>query len=277
MRALLHHAPAVEDADTVGVLDSGKAMRNHHNRMLLRQRFHRLPHQHFRFRVHGGSGLVEHQHRSLAQHRSCDTHALPLPAGQRNAPVAYHMMKTIGQRHHEIVDVSGFGSLLHLGHRSRATQRNIVVYRVMEEHHILRHQRKQTAVVRHPISAHGNAIQQNLTTRNIVETHQQVGESGLARTRRTHQRHRLPFRHRQIHMGEDIGIRIGKGDIVKVNIPSKTLDRQGISRILHIVLYGEKFADTIHGRLATAKISKRRRDIRDRRDDLSEQGDIGNK
>ena len=63
---------------------------------------------------------------------------------------------------------------------------------------------------------------------------------------------------------------------MKVNIPSKTLDRQGISRILHIVLYGEKFADTIHGRLATTKISKRRRDIRDRRDDLSEQGDIGN-
>ena len=65
MTALLHQLSLFHDENTVGVLNRGKPMGDHQNRLILRQFLEGLLDQRFIFRVSKSGGLIQHDNRRV--------------------------------------------------------------------------------------------------------------------------------------------------------------------------------------------------------------------
>ena len=156
-----------------------------------------------------------------------------------------------------------------------ATQRDVPENRVVEEHHVLGNEREQSPVIRHAVTLNGNAVELDLTARDIIEPHQQVGKGGLARAGRTHKGNRLPLGNRQIDMMQDIRVRVGKRDIPEGNLLPEAGHGKGIGTVFNLILDGEEVPNSIQRRLPALVIGKGRGDIRHRRDDLREERNVG--
>ena len=90
-------------------------MRGEHHAAVAARIAQRRLHQPRRLGVERRRGLVEEEHRGVADERARDGHALLLPARERRAVLAEHRLIALGQLRDEVVAVGEPGGGLDLG------------------------------------------------------------------------------------------------------------------------------------------------------------------
>ncbi len=140
--------------------------------------------------------FVQHQHWRVFEQRAGDRHSLLFPTRQFETPFAHARIIAHRQAKDEVVDRRGFGGGLDLRlARALAAIANIISYRVVEQHHILRHDTDRRAQRRLRHAGDVLPVYADLARLNIVETEQDARDGGFARARRPHDRQRPPGRH----------------------------------------------------------------------------------
>ena len=109
--------------------------------------------------------------------------------------------------------------------RTRSTIRNVVANAVVEQHRILRHDAKARA---HAVLFHVAeilAVDRDAAFLDIVETKQQSRQRRFARAARSHDSNRVPGRHFEAHVKQDLAFWIvAKVDVLKAN--RRTVNRE---------------------------------------------------
>src|SRR3954470_11585799 len=114
VRAALDDPAVVEHHDLVGVPDRRQAVGDRDRGPALRQPVERRLHVALGLGVERAGGLVEDQHRRVAQDRARDRDALLLAAGEAVAALADDRVVALGQRRVQVVDARGAGGVLDL-------------------------------------------------------------------------------------------------------------------------------------------------------------------
>lgn len=113
--ALLDHAPAVDEHDAVGGADAAQTVRHDHAGARDRVTAERRGDGRLVLGVERTRRLVDEQHRSGLQQRTCDRHALALAAREGRARLAHPTVPAVRQTIHDPVDASERGGGLQTG------------------------------------------------------------------------------------------------------------------------------------------------------------------
>src|SRR5690606_4141807 len=127
--------------------------------------------------------------------------SLALTAGEKYAILAYTRLQAFWQP---------FDELQGMGHTRRLPDRlfaDLVLSAIgdvggdgiVEEHHLLPHQRNLPPQIRQRVLANRVSVEQDLALRHLVEARQQAHQRRLAAARAAHERHRLPAGYIQIY------------------------------------------------------------------------------
>ena len=205
MTSPLHDFAFVHHTDEVGILDGREAVGNHQRRAVAHEVFERLLHKPFRLGIESRRSLVENQDRRVLQDGPGDAHPLALSARQAAAPVADAGIVSLLGSHDKVVGIGNLGRLDYLLHGSILhAEGDVVVERVVEQDGLLVHVPHQLAQVAHPEILDVDPVDIDAPLVHIVEARQEVGHRRLARTRLTHQSHRLTLLDGEVHMLDHI-------------------------------------------------------------------------
>mmetsp|Transcript_10580 Transcript_10580/g.38894 ORF Transcript_10580/g.38894 Transcript_10580/m.38894 type:complete len:325 (+) Transcript_10580:3-977(+) len=217
--ALLLDLAFVHDRYLVGTLHSTQAVRNHERRATLQEPRQgaldlRLAHP-----IECGCGLIQYDDWCILQQCPCDCNALPLPSAEKAAALADIGVKPVAKLLDEAQCVGIPRSLLHLSFFVRAvdtTVADVLFDTRAEQHGVLIHHRDVGHPVLHLHVVRRHAIHRNVAHGGLVETAQQVDQSGLARARGANQGGHLATRQRQIQPLDHL--LVGPSGVREVNV-----------------------------------------------------------
>ena len=114
MCAGLYQPAFIKHNNPIGLLNSGKAMRDDQRGAPSHQHLQRLLDQVFGLRIQRGGGLIQQQDRRIAQQRAGDGDALALPARQTRPALSDPGLVSFRELRDELVGVSRFSGCAHL-------------------------------------------------------------------------------------------------------------------------------------------------------------------
>ena len=114
--------------------------------------------------------------------------------------------------------------------RAGLPERDVALDGVLEEEGLLRDDAHQLAQRRDREAADVVSVERDSPRAHVVEAGQEIGERGLARSGRAHQRDRLARGHRQADVGErvDARARIPEGYVIEHDAVVEPGDRDGV-------------------------------------------------
>ena len=135
-------AAAFQHDNPIGAFDGGEPVRDDQRGAVLHQRLQRGLHVALGFAVQGGRGLVEDQDGGVLEDGARDCNSLALPARQPHAVLADQRVQPVGHGLDEIPGMRGDAGGADLVGRgvALAAVGDVVRQRVVEQHHVLRHQ-----------------------------------------------------------------------------------------------------------------------------------------
>ena len=182
MGAPLDDLALVQDDDLVGVADRRQPVGDRERRPPLGEALELGLHGVLGLGVKRAGGLVEHEHRRVAQHRAGDRHALLLTARESVTPLADDRVIAVGQRRDQGVDAGGARRVLDLlvgrlgtGEAQVVADAGVEEVRLLGDHADGGRQRGQRRV------AHVDAVDRHPALLGLVEPRDQISERGLAR------------------------------------------------------------------------------------------------
>ena len=192
-------------------------MGDHQTGAVLQHSRKRGLHRVFRFRVHAGSGLVEHQHPGPPRHDPRDADQLPLPLREAAAALAERGIEPLGQEARPIQDFRGLGGAAGAFLAdSGVAEADVVEHAAGEEMHILLHHGELAAQLFHRPLLHIEPVHEHRAALHIVETQQQRRERRLARPGVSDERHRFARLDAQLDVPQHPVVRVvGEGDAVQ--------------------------------------------------------------
>ena len=182
MYALFDDIAVIHHEDAVGVLDRRQTMRDDKRGLSAHQLPHRRLHLLLGLGVDVARGLVENEHRRVAQHRAGDGEQPLLPLADVAAVLRDHGVVPGGETEDGIVDARGLGGAHNVVHRrALAAVGDVFKHRALEHPRLLQHHGVTAAqrVARH--AADLAAVHEDMPGIHIIEAHQQVDERRLAR------------------------------------------------------------------------------------------------
>ena len=165
---------------------------------LIQAPLHRL----LRFGIQGAGGLIQQQHRRIAEHRPGDGQPLQLAAGEVAAPLLHPRLVALRQGFDEAIGVGQPRRRLDLLEAGGAAEGDGVGHRAGEHGALLRHQRHRLAQFAGPQVRQVAAIQQHPAALGGVEAQQQRKQGALACAGGAHQGHHLPRFHLQAEVAQ---------------------------------------------------------------------------
>ena len=114
MGALFNDFPTDNNHDAMGIRNGGQAMGNHKSGSSLHQIFQSLLHQHFRFGIQSGGGLVKDQYGRVFKQGTGNTKPLFFPAGKAPAQFTDIGGVSFGKTADKPMGISRFGCRLDL-------------------------------------------------------------------------------------------------------------------------------------------------------------------
>ncbi len=182
MRPALHDRAAVEHRDLVGVAHRREAVSDHDRRAALGQPLERLADGALGLHVERARGLVEHEHRRVAQDGAGDRDPLALAAGEAEAALADDGVVALGQRRDRVVDLGGARRLLDLlVGRIRPREAQVLAHRGVEEVGLLRDDADRVGQRAEPQLAQVGAVEPHGAALGVVQAGGEVAERRLAR------------------------------------------------------------------------------------------------
>ena len=193
MAAGLDDRPVVEHQDAVRSDHARQPVREDEGGAALHQPVERLLDDRLVLRVHRGQRLVEDQDRRIAEQRTGDGDALPLPAGELDAPFPDHGGVALRQPDDELVGVRGARRRLELlpgGVGPAETQ--VVLDRAVKEVRLLVHHRDVTVDIVGAEPAQVVPADPHDALVGVVEPQQQPDDGGFPRSALPHEPDPLP-------------------------------------------------------------------------------------
>ena len=131
--------------------------------------------------VEGAGGLVEDEHRRVAQQRPRDGEPLLLAAGEPVPAGADHGVVAVGEAGEHVVDPRGPAGVLDLGvGRARAGVPQVVAHRRVQQVGVLADHADDLGEVGEAYVAHVDAVDQHPARGRVVQAGDEPGEGGLA-------------------------------------------------------------------------------------------------
>mmetsp|Transcript_18179 Transcript_18179/g.28458 ORF Transcript_18179/g.28458 Transcript_18179/m.28458 type:complete len:692 (-) Transcript_18179:1735-3810(-) len=228
MRALRHNPALIQHDDAVGFLDGGKAVGHNQRRAPFGQPVHGVLHKAFAFSVQGACGLVQKQHRRIAQNGAGNGDPLFLTARQHHAPFAQRAVISIRQVHDEIMRGGSTGRRFDLGLAGvRTTKSDVFPRRSGKDHRVLRHQRDVLAK-RLPLHlGHVHTVQRDAPRLRIIEALDHLNDRRLARARRADKGHCFARLNIKAHTIERLNVRSAGVRECHTLKPDAALNRRG--------------------------------------------------
>ena len=147
----------------------------------MHQRVHRLADLLLGVRVHGGRGLIQDQDLRIAQDDAGDGQQLALPLADVLRVVGQARVIAVGQRAHEVVDVCHLGGLDDLlAGGVRPAVRDVFGDGAVEQPGVLQHHAEVAAQVHAVHIMRVHAVEADMAAVDLVESHEQVDQRGLA-------------------------------------------------------------------------------------------------
>ena len=194
-------APVVEDDDLIGVANRRQAVRDRDRRAPLGQPFELGLDRRLGLGVERACGLVEHQHRRVAQDRAGDRHPLLLAAREAVAALADDRVVAVRERGDQVVDSGGPGGVLDLlvggvraGEAQVLADAGVEQVGLLGDHADCRRQRFEARI------ADVDPVDRDPPLLRLVQPRDQVAERGLARA----------------GLADDRGSRAGRDDQIDV-------------------------------------------------------------
>ena len=215
MSALFDDAAVVEDDDTVCIADGAETVGDDESGATLHQRVHTTLYEPFRTGVDGGCGLVEDEHRGIRDSSTGDGNQLAFALGEvatiaiENGLIAVAQTtdKIIGSHQTGCTDAVVVSSV-------ELAIADIIDDGACEEVGLLQDDAHALAKRLLADVRHRDAVVEDLSFLDLVETVDEVDDGGLASTRATHEGNLLTW------VGVDVDVEehlLGRG-IAKVHI-----------------------------------------------------------
>ena len=160
---------------------------------------------------------------------------MALPAGETHTALTHQRIEAIRQCVDELQRMGRFGGGTYFlkAELTRRAEGNVIGDGVVEQQHLLRHQRHLLTQAGQVNAVDGVAIDTDLTARDMQKVGQQVGKGALAAARRANQRNTLTGSHHEINRGQCIafGFGVPVADPVKDDVATHFVqrDRAGVA------------------------------------------------
>ena len=201
----------------VGQGQAGRAVGDQQHGALVQQVLAFVDEFQFPGRVEHRRGLVQHQHRRIAQQRPGQRQALLLPAGQLHPLVADHRGVALRQGHDEVVGTGGVGGAFDLRRiRVGPSVGDVSGHGVVEQQHLLGHHAHLGTQRGQGHLAKVDAVDQDAPGLRFQQPLQQVRQGALAGAVGAGQGHRLAGAHLQVQAVEQgRPPRVGEADALE--------------------------------------------------------------
>ena len=238
MGAGLGHPTLVQHDDAIGATDGGEAVGDQQGGAPGHEPLEGLQDEVLGLGVEGGGGLVEDEHRGVAQQGPGDGDPLALPTRQRRPPLAQHRVVALGQGGDELVDVGRLGRGLDLrGRGAGASVGDVVGHRHGEQERLLQHDGHLGAHALQRGLPHVDAVDAHGARPGVEEARHQGDEGGLAGAGRTHDGHRLARAGLHVDVSEHCSPRVvAKGHALDADVAPHVGEGPGPGGVGHLGL-----------------------------------------
>lgn len=184
--SMLYQPSIVKDEDLVCIYNCTEAVGDHNNRLTFHQFGNRLLNQDFIFRVKGCCCFVKQDNRRIFQQSASDGNTLALTAGKSAAVFTENRLIPVRHLPDKFITIGGFGRGNHLIVRCVWIAKTDIVHnRIIEQGHILEHNKKLNEQRIHPTQkpvALYDWIFQNYAAPGcrVLDTHLGSGSSRIA-------------------------------------------------------------------------------------------------
>jgi hypothetical protein len=182
--------------------------------------------------VQGGCGLVEDEDPRVADHRPGYGDALPLPSAQGDAPLPHLGFEPFGEGFNEREDPRDVRGLPYLFRRKfRQAVGDVEGDGPLHQEGFLGDDADLLPKFPEVHPPEIGPVHEDGTSVGVVEPGDEVGEGGLARSRRAHQGHFFPRDDFKGDVPEDrLPLRVGEGDVPEGDAPFQHPQRDGVHR-----------------------------------------------
>ena len=195
MRPAFDDLSFVEHQNFIGVLHGGKTVRDHQNRLFLRQLFKGELNLMFVLSARKSGCFIQNDDRRVFQNGARQRDALIFAAGEVSAAVSYNGVKPLREASDDFPALGGLGGAQNLLPRGvRPCGANVFQHRILEQPGILEH--KGDLIHQRLLSdlPYIHAAHQNAPFRSVVKARNQLRSRGFAAAGRAHQRDGLSGR-----------------------------------------------------------------------------------
>src|SRR5258708_7795280 len=217
MRALLANFAMVQHDDVVGALYSRETVSDHERGAAAHHAFNRLLNQLLGLGIDRTRRFLQNQQRWIKSQRARERNQLLLAHRKSGATLAHFRFVRVRQTLNETIGAHFRGRPAHPFVRDVfAAQTDVAGDRAAEKENLLQDHREILAQRLQIPVAHIHAVQQNPTLLHVVETHQQIGDRGLAGTGVPDERDGLPGSDGERNVLQDpVVVIVSKPDVLK--------------------------------------------------------------
>src|SRR5437867_11500442 len=204
VRSALDDAAAVEHENLISVNDGRQAVRDDEHGAAGEQPVDGLLDKALGLGVERRGRLIEYEDRRIDEQRTSDGDSLSLSARETSAALAEDGLVSVGKLADEAVRVRGAGGRddLLVGEAFGGTVRNVVSYRVVEEHGVLAYDTGEAPERRERNLTRVDAVDEDPSRGRLIEARDEIDECALPRPAGPDERDDLALPRREIDVGE---------------------------------------------------------------------------